>query len=257
MFNQIPGHPLIQLGWHIKPHFSLHVARMHSEDWASVCVSQSEFLRKHLPSGALFPSIPHITLEQRTRPRMWMAQGHRLRVSGRTRTETLCPDFQPQLTHATPENLPFLSTVRRVAMFVCLLGHLRLDLRMSWCSAFNLFLLLPLAIKVLLISHSLIYISYLLFLRLTQCSQSGVLQSPPSPFSPLSQFFHLECPSLQAVAQHLCMFREHCFRLQEFFLEMPFFGEATKTVWVDPFRSWIMQTAQPYLLLVSTVLFHY
>lgn len=179
MFNQIPGHPLIQLGWHIKPHFSLHVARMHSEDWASVCVSQSEFLRKHLPSGALFPSIPHITLEQRTRPRMWMAQGHRLRVSGRTRTETLCPDFQPQLTHATPENLPFLSTVRRVAMFVCLLGHLRLDLRMSWCSAFNLFLLLPLAIKVLLISHSLIYISYLLFLRLTQCSQSGVLQAHP------------------------------------------------------------------------------
>lgn len=207
-----------------------------------------------LPSEALIPSTPHLTQEQRTCPRKWMAQRHR--VNGRTRRETLCPDFQPQLTPCHPRKLAF-SVNCEESCHVCLLGHLRLDHvgeRMSWCSAFNLFLLLLLAIKVLLISHNLIYISYLLFLWLMQCSQSGGTPSPPAPFSPLTPFFHLECPALQ----QLWLSISTClgFRLQESFLEIPSFGEATKAMWVDPFRSQVMQNTQSYLLLVSTVLFH-
>lgn len=166
-----------------------------------------------LPSWALIPSTPHMTQEWGHIQRCEWHKGTDSESVAEREQKSCALTSSPSSLHTTPENLPFLSTMRRVAMFVCLLGHLRLDHlgeRMSWCSAFNLFLFLPLEIKVLLISHNLIYVLYLLFLNAAKVRYSKLPSSILSSHTILSPGMSL---STTAVAQNLCMFREYCFHL--------------------------------------------
>lgn len=189
-----------------------------------------------------------------------MVQGLRLRGSG---WECLSQDWNPCLLTFSPQliplhtgNLPFLSTVRRVIMFVCILGPMVWSLKGDnvlrsreddvTCSFWLILSLLLLAFKVLLISPNLLYMSCLLFLRPTQCSQTGVLQTSNRLHSfLLHRSFTWNGPLYNIHNSTLQQPRKKCFPLHEPFREMSSFGETMMAV--CPSRT--VQTTLPYFAI--------